>query len=391
MSIEESVSQRFSPNNVLVNRRTEKGWSSRARAAREIRMIGLTRGLPVPDIESVTKALYRHETGQAAVKDPLYIELYCLAYEATPHELFGEIKPPKATGNKFSLRSHKFVPVYVGCDDAAILSKEVGAATATKQWINCEVAKVEKDLTECHLYVWPFGVAMLHLVEEITLPNIANLAFWRRASYKEILAWMPSFLDKLVPGISVHQPYAFNVFWLNTAAWDDLELETALRLMCMPRTLMERQPDNSSSAMGHAELVEKSLLSSGFTHPDFVPFGVKGISIAYAAWSGVVYHPLAPQRALTEDQIVSCELAVQAIWSYCDYIRAEVEEGRDPDISAKYGWRFLRGARSRLMAPRPHEAGQHRSMREAVLETSALPAHMAQAAEILRETHGGIA
>ncbi len=80
---------------------------------------------------------------------------------------------------------------------------------------------------------------------------------------------------------------------------------------------------------------------------------------------------------------------MQAAWSYCNFIRSEVERSRDPVVPAEYGWRFVRGLRSRLTAERPQETSQHRSMREAIIETSGLSRHLAHAVETLREADGG--
>ena len=112
---------------------------------------------------------------------------------------------------------------------------------------------------------------------------------------------------------------------------------------------------------------------------------MKGISLGCASWSGVVYHPIARDRALREDELVTCELSVQAVWAYCDHLRQQVETGDDPVVPAKFGWRFLRGVRSRLTTERPQETSQHRSMRDAVVQTSGLGRHLTQAVEILRE------
>jgi hypothetical protein len=165
--------------------------------------------------------------------------------------------------------------------------------------------------------------------------------------------------------------------------------DTALRLLCMPRSLIERDDDSRVPSLAHATLVEQALLREGFDHPGIVDFGIKGISMGYASWSGVVYNPTAPDRALREDEMVRCELAVQAVWSYCNHLRMEVETGRDPDVPDAFGWRFLRGLRSRLTTERPQETSQHRSMRDAIVETSGLSRHLIQATETLREAVGG--
>lgn len=149
--------------------------------------------------------------------------------------------------------------------------------------------------------------------------------------------------------------------------------------------LVQRTDEIDKSCIAPAALVERSLLQDGFDHPELVDFGMKGISLGYASWSGVVYHPVAPDRALREDELVTCELSVQAAWAYCDHLRQQVERGYDPVVPDKFGWRFLRGIRSRLATERSQETSQHRSMRDAVMETSGLGRHLLQAVEILRE------
>jgi hypothetical protein len=112
---------------------------------------------------------------------------------------------------------------------------------------------------------------------------------------------------------------------------------------------------------------------------------VSGTSSGYASWSGVVYHAHALSRALAEDELVAYELALQSVWTYCAYLNDEIEQGRDPSAPEDWGWRYLRGARCRLAYPRPQESGQHRSMREAILETSGLTPQLGQAIDTLRE------
>ncbi|MCA1702631.1 MAG: hypothetical protein LC808_04935, partial [Actinobacteria bacterium] len=68
------------------------------------------------------------------------------------------------------------------------------------------------------------------------------------------------------------------------------------------------------------------------------------------------------------------------------HLNGEFEQGRDPLVPDQWGWRYLRAVRSRLINPRPRESGQHRSMREAILETSVLVDQLDQAIEALRDT-----
>ena len=100
----------------------------------------------------------------------------------------------------------------------------------------------------------------------------------------------------------------------------------------------------------------------------------------------MAYRPLAEDQALAEGDLVACELAVQAAWEYAAWIGSQVEAGRDPDVPDGFGWRFLRGMRSRLSVAQAQETVAHRTMREAVFVTSTLDGMLAQAIEALRNT-----
>ncbi|MEV6985017.1 hypothetical protein AB0M95_27680 [Sphaerisporangium sp. NPDC051017] len=377
--------RRRAPNHVLISKREALGWSRR-RAARELQRLGAARGLGVPELEALEKALYRHESGIALCRDPLYVELYCAAYDATAHELFGDVVPATEAGERYGVRSHKFIAVYIGADRAAELgARELVTPTSPHHGLDCMTREVAHDEGLCRLYVWPFGVAIFHLVEEIAFPNVAHLAVWRRRTYIENLEWASRYMSDLVCA-DAEASYVLSLYWVHSPIWPPHELDTALRIMCFPKTLLARDPEMSDATLAHAELVERSLLVEGFDYPEMIAFGVKGISLGYASWSGVVYVPVAPQRSLAESELVSTELATQAIWAYCAHINEQVEQGRDPSVPAEYGWRFLRGVRSRLTNPRPQETDQHRFMRSAILDTSGLPGHLTQAIDILRET-----
>ncbi|WP_084780530.1 hypothetical protein [Planobispora rosea] len=375
---------RNQPNRVLVAKREARGWS-RKRAAQELHRLGESRGLP--ELDAIEKAIYRHETGRAICRDPLYIELYCTLYQATAQELFGDITPAAIPPGRLSgVRSHKFIPAYIEAKQVPdLIYSETMVPVGATFGLECHKVKVSNAHGECALYVWPFGVAMFHLVEELELPSLANLAIWRRRTYARDLEWASDYLSSSVPA-PVSASYVLSTYWVHTPSWPAHELDTALRIMCIPRILHERDSEMSGSSLAHAELVERSLLSEGFEHADMTPFGFKGASLGYASWSGVVYHPVAPRRALAEDELVNVELATQAMWTYCEFINSQVELGADPQVPSQYGWRFLRGVRSRLINARPQETEYHKCMRMAVLTTSGTLDLLSGAIEILRET-----
>ncbi|SBW17214.1 hypothetical protein FDG2_0110 [Candidatus Protofrankia californiensis] len=376
------------PNRVLLELRTSRGWG-RPRLAKELHRFCLSKSWPSPGEENIKKQIYRLESGQIRSPDEFYSRLYCQFFEKSPHDLFGSLRVGGGAST-FKLYSHKFIPIYVGVQAAENLRTAVRASPAGRQWTECYSTPVtDRDTGTCTMYVWPFGVVVYHLIEDLTPSSVAEISAWRRVSYPENIDWATRHLEERIEAPVHEEPYVLSTYWVESAPWNGARLDSALRLLCIPRVLLEREDDHQGPSQAHAELVEQSLLREGFDHPEIMEFGMKGISFGFASWSGVVYHPTASARALTEHELISCELSVQAAWSYCNSIRSAVERGRDPVVPAEYGWRFVRGLRSRLTTERPQETSQHRSMREAIVETSGLSRHLAHAVETLREAADG--
>jgi hypothetical protein len=375
----------MSPNAVLTRLREEQGWG-RPRLAKQFELIGRRHGIPAPELAAMEKQIYRLETGRTLRPTPMYAKLYCLTFGRTTSELFGDLESEVAAGTRCATRSHKFIPVFVGADVASTLATAAGPWNRVDdQWTECRRRAVEHPAGSCQLYLWPFGVALFHLVEDLTLESVAHLAVWRRITYEQNMQGAQDQLSALIASPVTAQPYVLSLYWVDEPAWHGDDLHTALRLMCIPRMLVPRAGTIDESCLASAALVERTLLDNGFEHPAIVDFSMKGISLGYASWSGVVYHPITRDRALREDELISCELSVQAVWAYCDHLRQQVETGNDPIVPTEFGWRFLRGVRSRLTTERPQETSQHRCMRDAIVHTSGLDRHLDHAVEILRD------
>ncbi|MBY8872870.1 hypothetical protein K7640_13595 [Micromonospora sp. PLK6-60] len=384
------VPRQFKPNLVLVNRRKAVGWESRKRAARELHRVGQQRGIrETPTVEAIEKAMYRHETGRVAVTDPIYRQLYCLAYDAKPHDLFGELTGSAEDRPHFTARSHKFVTAFVGAEGTARLRESAGCTPAVGQWHTCYSTPVEHPEGDCTLYVWPCGSAIFHLVEHVQLSTIAALAAWREVSYGDNIKWAIDYLAPIAPAEDESAVYVLGAQWVVESAWPAELLETALRIMSTPKVLLHRGRAMDDEHLAHAELIEQSLLSETYDHVGIESFGVRGISAGYASWSGLVYHPISAERSLTEAELIACELAIQSMWAYSDAIARQVEQGRDPQVPPEHGWRYLRGVRSRLTVSRLRETGQHQAMRRAILRTCDLMPALDQSIETLRDTERG--
>jgi hypothetical protein len=384
MDIRTSADKHVVPNGVLIHLREELGWG-RPRLAKQFELVGRHHGITTPEPAAMEKQIYRLETGRTLRPTPLYSKLYCLTFDRTTLELFGDLAAEVPAGATCITRSHKFIPVFVGAEVASALSAAGQWSHVNDQWTECRRRAVEHPAGSCILYLWPFGVALFHLVEDLALDSIAQLAVWRRITYEQNMQWAQDQLQALTASHVAGEPYVLSLYWVDEPAWHGNDLQTALRLICIPRVLVPRADNIDESCLASAALIERALLENGFEHPELADFSMKGISLGYASWSGVVYHPIAQDRALREDELVTCELSVQAVWAYCDHLRQQIENGNDPIVPAEFGWRFLRGVRSRLTNERPQETSQHRSMRDAVVHTSGLGRHLAQAVEILRE------
>jgi hypothetical protein len=384
MDIRTSTDKRLVPNTVLVRLREERGWG-RPRLAKQFEVVGRRHNIATPEPAAMEKQIYRLETGRTLRPTPLYSKLYRLTFDRTTVELFGDLAAEVPAGATCATRSHKFIPVFLGAELVSALSAAGEWEQANDQWTECQRRTVEHPTGSCDLYLWPFGVVLFHLVEDLALDSVAQLAVWRRITYEQNMRWARDQLQALTGGDGGGQPYVLSLYWVDEPAWQGNDLLTALRLMCIPRVLVPRVDDVDESCLAPAALVERALFQDGFDHPELVDFSMKGISLGYASWSGVVYHPIARDRALHEAELVTCELSAQAVWAYCDHLRQQVEKGNDPVVPAEFGWRFLRGVRSRLTTERPQETSQHRSMRDAVVQTSGLDRHLTQAVEILRE------
>ncbi|WP_435245058.1 helix-turn-helix domain-containing protein [Streptomyces tendae] len=286
--------------------------------------------------------------------------------------------------------SHKFIPVYLGAAVQQLLPDAVACPAGPGGLEHVALPARHPDAEEqSRLYVYSCGVGIFHLVQPKVVPTLGALATWRYRSYLTDLPWATEELRHRLTAVDVHTDaeatYVLSAYLLAASPWQGAQLASALQMLTTPSVVVDRQHPDGPTRLGDA--AEAALLTSGYAQPDVIEFGTQPVSIGLAGWSGVSYHPLAAERALPMDAIVALELDVQALWALSTYVLDEIEAGRDPVMpDAAYGWRWLRGAYSRLTAARPQETAQHQLMREAVLATSQLPERLRAAQEALRES-----
>ncbi|MFD4371079.1 helix-turn-helix domain-containing protein [Streptomyces sp. NPDC058486] len=298
---------------------------------------------------------------------------------------------PSVTAGEIGVDSHKFLPVFIGAEHALRLRAHMPRGPgAGVDWLESSSARVDHpEARECVLHVFACGVAVFHLVQSREPSSLTELAVWRYRSYASVLPWARDTLRDLLDVDHTHAPdpaYVLSLYWLTSAPWSGDAYDTALRLLSTPSVLVDRGAPGGPAPLHDS--VEEQFLATGFEHPDIVSFGVRGVSAGYAGWSGLAYASHCRERGLTIDELVGCELTVQALWCFTHRIQQMIEDGRDPSMPERYGWRFLRAGSSRLTTARAQETAQHVLMREAIMRTSGLTERLRAAQDALRESAG---
>lgn len=378
------------PNRAFIAARKEKGYGRTALAAR-VREWGRVEDpdREPPSLDSVIKCIGRVERGEVRSPGDFYAPAFAAVLGVPAAELFGTDQPttPAETGGGLTVTAHQFVPVFVGAESVQRLATDGRFAPVNLDWAVGWTSEIDYPGGPATAYLLEWGVVVLHLSQQLALPSVAALATWRKRAHTRFLgenALADQFAQVLGENNVATPEYVLSTFWVDEPVWDHHRLAPAAHLMCVPSVLLDRSLDDGDDLLARAEVAERAHLRSAFRHPEVVEFGVPGVAVGCASWSGVVYIPVAPSRALQPDELVSFEVVVQGLWCYSAHVLAAAD-GVERAIPARYGWRFLRNCRSRLTTAAPTETGQVRMMRDAVLDTSRLIERLDQAQAILRD------
>ncbi|MFD6401242.1 hypothetical protein [Nocardia sp. NPDC060249] len=286
------------------------------------------------------------------------------------------LAPTPAT--QIGIRSHKFIAAQIPPAAIGDLVAAVDAAP-TEEFGKLGGWSAPMARPGCTMKIFAFGTVIIHLAEEVDAADITSIALWRYDTYPADLQWASETLSSLTDA-PVTGSYILSLYWIYTAPWVGASLETAVRLICSPRVLIDPDAPDGAAAQVAGERIEAQLLAAGYPDVKMASFGIPGVSTGFASWSGVAYHPHDPARALSEPRVVTFEIALQAIWSYTHAINES-----PGSIDPKFGHRFLRRVRPMLFTPRPQETGSEYSMREAITTTSGLIEQLELAMDALQE------
>ncbi|MEU8550514.1 helix-turn-helix domain-containing protein [Streptomyces roseoverticillatus] len=303
---------------------------------------------------------------------------------SVPHQHPG--MPAGAPGQPFHVISHKFLPAYVGGPLAVAWQQGRPVPPGPAGLERRALTITHPTARAATLYAYACGVALLHLEQHQEPASITDLAVWRYRTYLDDRAWAGQLLTRLLgtalpDGRPAPAPgYVLSVYELGTHSWNASTLPTAMQLLVTPSVLVDRR--DPANIRGLASDVEAHLFATSWEHPDAVEFS-GAVSMGLAGWSGIAYHPLASEQALTALEIVDLELDVQTLWALSAHIQALLESGQDPVMPEGYGRPYLAATYSRLTQSGPIETVQHRLMRKAILATSELPERLKAAQDVL--------
>src|SRR4051794_20651472 len=214
-----------------------------------------------PSREAMEKQIARLEKGSTQHPGELYMSLYCRLFSASAHELFGELAPTTVESDRatFSMRNHKLIPMYVG---PGATERAIGALAMTRsasQPTECHYVRIQHPRgLAATLWAWPFGVILFHVVEEVEQSSLADLAIWHRRIYDEQTAWASARACRLLDLWTVDVQYAMPINWLTRSIWDEHQIDTALKILTMPRVLLRRDPADQETDLSHARMIERS-------------------------------------------------------------------------------------------------------------------------------------
>ena len=157
--------------------------------------------------------------------------------------------------------------MFIGAQAATALSAAEQWNHVNDQWTECRRRAVDHHAASCNLYLWPFGVALFHLVEDLALDSVAHLAVWRRITYEQNMRGHAT-SSMHSPAVRLAGAYVLSLYWVDKPAWQGRDLLTALRLMCIPRLLVQRVDDIDESCLAPAMLVERACSKTGSTIPN---------------------------------------------------------------------------------------------------------------------------
>lgn len=322
-------------------------------------------GTPLGEPASVKRHLNRLLAGTVGVPGEPYLSLLCAETGRSAYELFGVHEADAAHRSAFGVTSHQFVTTYIGAGAVELVAGVLDVEHVDVAGVPCTSAALDVGTT---LYLFDTGSAIFHVTEAAEFTSVAELARWRSRSYADVLDWASEWLSGACRR-PVAAGYVFSVYWLDQPRWAAEQLASAVKLLSVPKIVLAEVGDD---VCGNAAAIEERLLQDGIDDDRIVDFSLTGVSVGFASWSAVAYHPLLGSRALDPAALVETELLTQSTWAFCRHVLDQIESGEDPDVDERATRRYLRAMRSRAMSPRAQESGQSLAMRRAIFATSHL-------------------
>jgi DNA-binding winged helix-turn-helix (wHTH) protein len=280
---------------------------------------------------------------------------------------------------KFQIESHKFVPVYLS--EICFENNEHKIAQENV-WASYRELKTDFG----RLCILPFGIGVWHLTEKVSFSNLTDFAIWRQKTYQNIKQERHPLTHKteeLIKRNDIPQDdlflnkigksgYILSLLNLKTSIWEKSpNINTALKLLACPTHLLS--DTISDSEREKVVEIENQFLQNEFSNRDVKEFGLAGIALGFASWTGVSYYQTPTNQSSLFEDIIEFEIAVQATWwlSHClREICLSFESADKHKLQNKL--HFLIKQFGKLKTIGPRESISQRMMHEAILSTSRL-------------------
>lgn len=299
----------------------------------------------------------------------------------------------KNKGRKFFCDDNKFFEItwHVYAPFCPMISFDAFQSMDSKSKCH-EVIQIDNGvkfiICGCEIYWFNHGIALWHLVDNMSCINIFEYSEKRKQLYDIILETKSHLICKLtyeilsiintssadILSITSEISYCLSLVNLTKSIWDNCFIDNALKLLSSP-------PFSSNirnATFDELSNIESEYLKRGMPHNEYHPFGVMGTSRGYSSWAGVSLQIINNDSALEVsnenkkiiEEFVDYEALLQSYWLYCHHMKELCLAGNVDFVFRHYNSNNIKKCIAKLFSIGPTETTVLRLFKESLIETS---------------------
>ena len=122
-------------------------------------------------------------------------------------------------------------------------------------WTRIASCDMSHPTGSCTAYVLEWGVVVFDISHRLQLPNVTALANWRKNAHGATFEQGTALVRELLGDPTIAGPeYVLSAFWVEEPMWAGSDLDTAMRLMCVPSVFLNRQLEDEETLVAKAEV-----------------------------------------------------------------------------------------------------------------------------------------